>query len=286
MTDVPMPTEIFDPSYLGPYMGLDPSKDSHALIGAMCGIGAVLQHVGYDITMEIEESFAGYSIQDLGLEDAPDGLSVWVGHFDYSEVISPTAGDVDCDVEPVGTFRPLTADEWSKLAAGEPLWDVRDWIDPQHLAAYDASIAKDKIGTITPDELRALNAMTPDERIKWIDARSVRMVVLEPVKVGVDEPTQWDTYLEWFVTGRTADGGDCALAIEATDPAAALAGARARYPEITWIAVDPEPLERVRLTPEQVAEFDEWVKLGKPKGATAEMDKVLTDAELRTGVKS
>lgn len=65
---------------------------------------------------------AGSSLlDDLGLDDAPDGLSVWEG------VVMTTYSQGDHDAELSGRFRPLNDDEWYRLrTTGDP-FEPKEW---------------------------------------------------------------------------------------------------------------------------------------------------------------
>ena len=88
---------------------------SRAIIAMGEGFGGgVLYFAGADITFMVGESVTDLS--DLGLDNAPRGLSVWEGRYvarDYPN------GD---DSEPVGAFRPLTDAEWEAVRRGENPW--------------------------------------------------------------------------------------------------------------------------------------------------------------------
>jgi hypothetical protein len=99
---------------------------SHALIANGSRSGAVLQYTGPGITCEIEEASLS-DLEDLGLDDAPPGLSIWTGKYIF------VPGYVDGHVapgegwcEPRGSFRPLTDAEWASLRKGELFWPLRD----------------------------------------------------------------------------------------------------------------------------------------------------------------
>lgn len=112
------------------YSGLDggalETEVSYALIAQGARSGTVLQYRGPDISNEIEE--VGLSeLDDLGLDDAPEGMSVWTGRYAYipgyvDGVEAPGEGQT----EPRGTYRRLTRDEWFMLMEGMPLWPSDD----------------------------------------------------------------------------------------------------------------------------------------------------------------
>lgn len=61
-----------------------------------------------------------YMLDDFGLDDAPNGLSIWEGynHWQPGGYEYPQDGEIYY----IGKFRPLTTEEISTLARGEPLW--------------------------------------------------------------------------------------------------------------------------------------------------------------------
>jgi hypothetical protein len=94
-------------------------RDSKGLIACRGGQGVVLQFTGGDIESEILEG--GLSeLGDLGLDDAPEGLSIWEGRYVYDP--RPSLDGDYGDGQPSGKFRPLTPQEWAKLAEGKQLW--------------------------------------------------------------------------------------------------------------------------------------------------------------------
>jgi len=89
--------------------------------------GVVLHYSGPHIAMEIEEAHCGRGVEDLGLDTAPDGLSVWEGRYEWS---GPTDPEGEGEMMPEGTFRPLTDQEWEALKLGFGLWKGPDPVAP------------------------------------------------------------------------------------------------------------------------------------------------------------
>lgn len=84
--------------------------------------GAILEYEGSGITNEIHEAGL-YDLDELGLDDAPEGLSIWEGDYVWEDgwfegYRSPENGEA----HPKGEFRRLTPEEWSTLSANQPLW--------------------------------------------------------------------------------------------------------------------------------------------------------------------
>lgn len=99
-------------------------KPSMAVIANRLGHGAVLWTAGPHLRMELEE--IGLSeLDELGLGDAPFGISIWEGKVVYN-----TFHGLDgpqCETETVGTFRRPTPVEWLALVANVCPWSELDW---------------------------------------------------------------------------------------------------------------------------------------------------------------
>lgn len=97
-----------------------PKELSVALV-ANGKLGGCLIDIKPGCVLDIEcDEFGSTALDDYGLDDAPEGLSIWEG-YDYW---TPGGHEFpqDGDIEYRGTFRRLTLDELAKLANGEPLW--------------------------------------------------------------------------------------------------------------------------------------------------------------------
>lgn len=70
------------------------------------------------ISMEIEQT--SRRLDDLGLDDAPDGISVWEGCYVWRP------GGYECPqdgtTDPQGEFRTPTEDEWLAIREGRSPW--------------------------------------------------------------------------------------------------------------------------------------------------------------------
>ncbi len=93
---------------------LNATSESIALIASHDGDGFVLKFAGKTIAEEI--STISRNIEDLGLMNAPNGLSIWEGAYCWG-------GEEDGSADPDGTFRPLTPDEWTRLAQTGVPWE-------------------------------------------------------------------------------------------------------------------------------------------------------------------
>jgi hypothetical protein len=91
---------------------LIPSK---AVVASSNGVGCVLYTVGPHVANDLEN--IGSDLSDIGLDNAPDGISVWEGI---------TAGDShDSWLE--GKFRAPTEVEWASIRHGHCPWDEAPW---------------------------------------------------------------------------------------------------------------------------------------------------------------
>ncbi len=88
------------------------STTNYALVAAKNGHGVVLKRSGHEISAYLSE-IGTEDILDLGLDDAPDGLSIWEGVVVYFD---------EDDSSMDGIFRPLTQAEWHALATDQPLF--------------------------------------------------------------------------------------------------------------------------------------------------------------------
>jgi len=85
--------------------------------------GWILWHVGGGIYWSIEEAGSNH-LDDNGLDDAPDGISIWEGdmHGSYDHM----SGEYGSALE--GEFRDPTAEEWAAIMQQECPWDPNEWI--------------------------------------------------------------------------------------------------------------------------------------------------------------
>ena len=117
--------EVKDETY-GPW---DWSKNSMAVVAANSSYeGAVLWWVGGHLDFEICEGGLS-ALGDLGLDDAPFGISIWEGTFDYDNGYQ---GD-DFSSESNGEFRLPTKEEWGYIKENQSPWDANDWMKEEHM---------------------------------------------------------------------------------------------------------------------------------------------------------
>lgn len=92
---------------------------SLAVVACRGGHGVVLWYGGGpSLAFEIEEGCL-YGLDDLGLDDAPDGISVWTGRY-----VTTVPGVCDDSIEttPRGAFRQPDANEWHDIMMGRNPW--------------------------------------------------------------------------------------------------------------------------------------------------------------------
>ena len=121
---IPEPLQLTGGSW-AESMGIDPTAPSRAVVANSPQGGAVLWYVGADISFEIQEG--GLSdLGDLGLDDAPEGISIWEGTYLWF-----SDATFECDEgghsESRGAFRKLDREEWAAVEAGHAPWNPADW---------------------------------------------------------------------------------------------------------------------------------------------------------------
>jgi hypothetical protein len=132
-------TEMFEKikaeSQLKPVHSPDPwghydfSKTSLAVVASDGhGNGCVLHHVGGHIAFDLCE--VGRGLGDIGLDNAPEGISIWEGKHEGS-------GE---DITLEGDFRDPTDAEAAAIAAGECPWDESEWFLPDKPCEHPPTI--------------------------------------------------------------------------------------------------------------------------------------------------
>jgi len=106
----------------GPY---DWEKPSKAVVTHRNFHGCILWYAGAHISYEIEEGGLD-DLGDLGLDDAPDGISVWEGT--YIEERMGGWEEPNLVMMPKGEFRSPTAEEWQAIQENRCPWDKKDWL--------------------------------------------------------------------------------------------------------------------------------------------------------------
>lgn len=94
-----------------------PSKA--VVVNTSNGEGVVLWYVGPHISMDVEEHCITL-LSDLGLDEAPPGISVWEGKYQYQSSNNPENPDVDAEL--LGEFRPPTEEEWKAIRENRNPW--------------------------------------------------------------------------------------------------------------------------------------------------------------------
>ncbi len=106
---------------------LDWSKPSLAVVVQGMGRGCVLFSAGPHVDSMIDE--AGVSDLDLlGLDDAPEGISIWEGTIKTVHHHTPDMNEYDSWLE--GAFRAPTDQEWESIRKNECPWDDALWLLP------------------------------------------------------------------------------------------------------------------------------------------------------------
>jgi hypothetical protein len=103
---------------------LDWGKPSLAVIACRGGAGVVLYSAGPHVESMIDGG-GSRLLDDLGLDDAPDGISVWEGGIKSVHINTPDAYEYDAWLE--GTFREPTGEEWQAICRGECPWPDENW---------------------------------------------------------------------------------------------------------------------------------------------------------------
>lgn len=62
---------------------------------------------------------------DLGLDDAPEGISIWEGGIKTVHFHSPDCNEYDSSL--IGSFRAPTPAEWESIMKAECPWCEDDW---------------------------------------------------------------------------------------------------------------------------------------------------------------
>ena len=109
--------------------GYDWKKPSRAVCACRNGIGQVLWYVGAHIACEIEEGCLDWD--DLGLDNAPDGISIWEGIYRFIPEYTKYGQSEGGSTTPEGTFRPPTDTEWKAIRENRNPWDKRNWELPE-----------------------------------------------------------------------------------------------------------------------------------------------------------
>jgi hypothetical protein len=89
------------------------------------GNGAAIFAVGA-VVLEIDE-IVSPQLMDLGLDDAPAGITIWEGRVAYWESGNPLDG-TEYNSELKGTFRRLTVEELTAVAEGKAPWNKNEWL--------------------------------------------------------------------------------------------------------------------------------------------------------------
>jgi hypothetical protein len=109
----------------------DWTKPSKAVVVQGTGGGCVLFTAGPHVASMINE--AGVSdLDNLGLDDAPDGVSIWEGGIKSVHHNTPDANEHEWWLE--GAFREPTDEEWESIRKNDCPWDDNEWRAPPKAA--------------------------------------------------------------------------------------------------------------------------------------------------------
>lgn len=97
-----------------------------AVVAANRGDGCVLWHAGGGLDYMLAEVSARLS--EIGLDDAPDGVSIWEGHLLSWESHTPSGTEYDGELQ--GTFREPTPEEWVGIMRGDGPWPLYGPVEP------------------------------------------------------------------------------------------------------------------------------------------------------------
>lgn len=109
-----------------------PPRPSMALIAARDGVGCLLDYTGSAIEWHVAEAGAG--LNDLGLDDAPDGLSIWEGTMGSVKCVDTSDSYGEWDYEVIGDFRPATLEEAATYLREGCLWPLPEGPPDEHPA--------------------------------------------------------------------------------------------------------------------------------------------------------
>lgn len=106
-----------------PWSKYNREMKSRLVVASNRGQGCVLYAIG-SCWEAWHEGSGSYRLEDNGLDDAPDGISIWEGRM----LSWGPDRDGEYDAELRGEFRELTAYEWALLSGGEAPWYEEDWL--------------------------------------------------------------------------------------------------------------------------------------------------------------
>lgn len=102
---------------------LGATTDSIALIACNGGCGVILEHDGPGIEAAVDGE-CNLRLEDHGLDDAPDGLSIWEGRYACFNTSYEYSYEYECELD--GKFRDLTDREWDYLRETGTPWEYEE----------------------------------------------------------------------------------------------------------------------------------------------------------------
>lgn len=103
---------------------IDWSKPSKAVIANGCQGGSILFCAGPHVQSFIDEAGSSH-LDDLGLDDAPEGISIWEGKIKTVHYHTPDCNEHDSWLD--GSYRRPTSEEWAAIQANECPWKSDEW---------------------------------------------------------------------------------------------------------------------------------------------------------------
>lgn len=173
---------------------------SKAVVASKDGDGCVLYTAGPHVK-SLQEETGTHRLDDLGLDDAPDGISVWEGKI--------TGGGYDSfngdyhDTFLKGEFREPTHYEWQMIREGQCPWNEWDW---------------------TSDDAKELQQKGVVDGADGVDVEP--LLVGEAPREAPAEGTPRPTLDDGSAAGGIADGDPSAGSSDDGDPVRVLVDAR------------------------------------------------------------
>ena len=117
-------------------------KGSKAVVACDgAGNGVVIWAVGGPLLFEMQEEGL-YALEDLGLGDAIEGISIWEGTYEPGNV--SVEYEEHFQSKAVGTFRLPTNEEWAAIKKNQCPWNDADFL--RSVANFLRSITDTKEG--------------------------------------------------------------------------------------------------------------------------------------------
>lgn len=135
------------------WAGFNWDQDSQAVVASDgAESGAVLWTGGPHVLFQLEK-YGANNIYDLGLGNAPHGVSIWTGKYTYgSELDGTLEGALVRAAEAHGKFREPTPEEWKAIRASRCPWDGNEWrLTDKKRKQAEAPLPSDKLEEPIPN---------------------------------------------------------------------------------------------------------------------------------------